>query len=84
MHYVTLATLFDHALPLYTCEMFSFHRYDPRALQICVNLIRSTFLVLRKKLPKFVYFLATTMYECSIFGMGMIVCSNLVVNSVLF
>ena len=28
MHYVTLATLFDHALPLYTCEMFSFHRYD--------------------------------------------------------
>ena len=48
-HYVTLATLFDHALPVYTCEMFSFHRHDPRALQICVNLIRNTYPASRKK-----------------------------------
>ena len=26
-------------LPVYTCKMFCFHRYDPRTLQICVNLI---------------------------------------------
>ena len=49
MHYVTLATLFNHALPVYTCEMFSFHRYDPSGSQISVNLIRKTFLISRKK-----------------------------------
>ena len=37
-----------------------------------------------KKVAKFLYFLATTMYECSIFLVNMIVRSNLAVNSVLF
>ena len=85
MHYLTLATLFDHVLPVYTCEMFCFHSYDPRALQICVNLIRDTSLVSReKKVAKFVYLLATTMYACLIFWMNMIVYRDLVVHFVLF
>ena len=34
LHYLTLVTLFDHVVPVYVCEMFCFHKYDPRASQI--------------------------------------------------
>ena len=37
-----------------------------------------------KKVTKFVYFLETTMYECSIFWINIMVRVNLFVNSVLF
>ena len=37
-----------------------------------------------KKPTKFVYFFETTMYECSIFWINIMVCINLVVNSMLF
>ena len=80
MHYLTLF------VPVYTCEMFSFHTYDPRRSQICVNLTRETFPVWQeeKEVVKFAYFLEARMYECSIFSMNMMVCINFVVNSVLF
>ena len=35
MYYLTLATLFNHAAPVYTCEMSCFHRYDPHACLFC-------------------------------------------------
>ena len=38
----------------------------------------------KKMVTKFVYFLETTMYECSIIWMNMILFINLVVNSALF
>ena len=65
MHYSMLATLFNHFVPVYTCEIFGFHRYDSRASQICVNLTRETFLVWQenKGVAKFPYFLEATMYE---------------------
>ena len=34
MHYLMLATLFGHFVPVCTCKMFDFRRHDPRALQI--------------------------------------------------
>ena len=49
MHYLILATLFDHFVPVYTFEMFGFHRYNPRVSQICVKLTRETFLVWQEK-----------------------------------
>ena len=66
---------FDHALLVHTSEIFCFHRYDSRALQICINLISNTFHVSHKKGGEFCIFFART---------KMIVCSNLVVNSDLF
>ena len=80
MHYLTLFVL------VYTCEMFGFHRYDPRGSQICVNRARETFLVSqeKKEVAKFAYFLEARMYECPIFWMNMMVCINFVVNYVLF
>ena len=55
------------------------------ASKIYVNLTRETFLVSREQnLTKFVYFLETMMYESSVFQINMMVCINLVVNSVLF
>ena len=54
------------------------------ASQIYVNLTRETFLVSREQnLTKFVYFPETMMYESSVFQINMMVCINLVVNSVL-
>ena len=38
----------------------------------------------RKNFAKFAYFLDTRIYECSVFWVNMVVCINLVVNSVLF
>lgn len=49
MHYVTLATLLDHSVPVYTWKMFGFPRYDLFAAQISVNLTRETFLVWRER-----------------------------------
>ena len=49
IHYLTLATLFDYAVPVYTCEMFCFPRHDPYASHICVDLFSYTFLVSREK-----------------------------------
>ena len=49
MHYLTLATLFDHAVPVHNCEMFCFYRYDARAAQIWVNLNRHIPRLTRKK-----------------------------------
>ena len=84
MHYLTLATLFDHVVYVYNCEMFCFDSYDARASQICVNFTRDTFLVSReKKLAKSLDFHETTMYECSMFQMRMMACISLFVNSVL-
>ena len=55
------------------------------ASQIYVNLTRETFLLAgEEKLTNFVYFLETMIYERSIFQINMMVCVNLVVNSVLF
>ena len=31
MYYLRLATLFNHAVPVFICEMFCFHMYDLRA-----------------------------------------------------
>ena len=79
---LTLAALFDYVVTVDTCEMFCFHRYGSCASQICIDLTTGTSNV--TNVAKFVYFLETTMYECSIFWMNMMVCSNLVVNSMLF
>ena len=47
------------------------------ASQICVNITRETFPVLREqKLTKFVYFLETMIYKSSIFSINMMVCIN--------
>ena len=55
--------------------------------QIYVNRTRKTILVLREEkltFYKFLYFLASAMYESSIFFTNMMVCINLVLNYVLF
>ena len=57
------------------------------ASQIYFNRTRKTILVLREEkltFYKFLYFLASTMYESSIFFTNMMVCINLVLNYVLF
>ena len=35
--------VFDHFLSVYNCKLFCFHKYDPKLLQICVNLLGNTF-----------------------------------------
>ena len=70
MHYLTFATLFDHSLPVYTCEMFGL------AFTGMIHLLRKFTLTLsekyslsdenKKRVAKFVYFLEGTMCECLI------------------
>ena len=82
MHYLTLATLLDHAVPVCTCEMLCL----TSMMQVLPNFV----LILpgahtfssheKKKGAKFVYFLDTTKYECLIFWISMTVSINLAVN----
>ena len=50
----------------------------------CKIKLMPAFLLTQKKVAKVVYFLETALYETSRFWMNMMVCTNLVVNSVLF
>ena len=69
MHYLTLATLLDHALPVCTCEMFCFTGMMQVLTKIVLILpgADSPSFREKKKVAKFVYFLETMMYECLIF-----------------
>ena len=86
MHYLTLATLLDHALPVCTCEMFCFTGMMQVLTKIVLILpgADSPSFREKKKVAKFVYFLETMMYECLIFWISMTVCITLAVNSALF
>ena len=86
MHYLTLATLLDRAVPVCTCEMFCFTgmiNVLPKIVLILPGADSSSSHV-KKKVAKFVYFLETTMYECLIFWIRMTICITLAVNYALF
>ena len=86
MHYLTLATLLDHAVPVCTCEMFCFTGIMHVLPKIVLILPGADFSSShqKKKVAKSVYFLETMMFECLIFWISMTVCITLAVNSTLF
>ena len=87
MHYLTLTMLLDHTVPVSTCKMFCFKgimHVLPKIVLILPGADSSSSHEKKKKVPKFAYFLETTMYECLIFWISMTVCITLAVNSVRF
>ena len=86
VHYLTLATLLGHAVPVCTCKMFCFTDMMHVLPKIVFTLpgAHSSLSHEKKKMVKFTYFFETMMYECLIFWISMMICINLAVNSALF
>ena len=90
MYYLNVLYVSNVAWPCCACLYLRnvlLYRYDAGASQNCANLTRDRFFLVsreKKRVPKFVYFLETTMYECLIFWTSMTVCITLTVNSALF